>query len=242
MKQARTEKFNVSRTPTLRPEKSIFTLIELLVVIAIIAVLAGLLLPALNKARNMAQTSVCIGNQKQLGIAMSLYTSNNNEWIQWCGMPTSTGYYWWPTALVDSLNLKGNWSFGWDGNTPTSTKKLFTCPAAEATGNYDATANPAGEQYKSLGYRQYSMIGHPSYPTNPSYKDYEPRRLSSTKQPSKHFVIADAKGANYCSGFYDYDILRRHSGGIVILFADSHVERRGQSEVIAELKILKTWE
>lgn len=86
-----------------------FTLIELLVVISIIALLIGILLPALGKARGSAQASVCLGNQRQNGVAMNTYLSDNkynfpsaywyrngnndtDGYIQWSGLLIQAGY------------------------------------------------------------------------------------------------------------------------------------------------------
>ncbi len=100
---------NIKREPGCRPAPTEngrgFTLIELLVVIAIIAILAGLLLPVLSKAKQRAQGITCVSNMKQLQMAALIYGSEFNDFLP-CNVPLE------PQFGGDSTTGKPNWVDG----------------------------------------------------------------------------------------------------------------------------------
>ena len=221
-------------------------MIELLVVIAIIAILAGMLLPALAKAKAKGQRTFCLNSMKQISIFFQLYTDDNNDTF--------------PGHRNEGLNHSSKVLSNWWGNTIIGYAKgnsnLFRCPSMKGrrTDNGVAWEWRFDADMVGYGYNGYFLGQHPysggdfrvagiSFATTHRFK------RSSIRNPSDNLLVGDSQPTinlewssslwwpaacmnenSTTKGYEGIDPIR-HIGTGVAVFNDGHAEARKDKDI-----------
>jgi len=170
-----------------KKEAAAFTLIELLVVIAIIAILAAILFPVFAQARERARAITCLSNEKQIGLAVTMYMQDYDGSFPQSGDQGYVQWYNWVYPYVKNGQAGGAFYYGKGG--------LWDCPDATGIESRLPAANPQNGQGQNYGVNQSLFVDNFSYDAHAPGYPYPAVNESQVPSSADTIMLAE-KGIN----------------------------------------------